>query len=335
MDKDQALQSMHLPLSGFQLPEAASTFAKSAVDDPYWLIYWVCVAFFIATMGPMAYFMWRYRRKTKDQRAESQIDHSQFLEVLWSVVPLLFFSVMFFMGFRGFLELLVAPAGAMEVRVTGQKWTWTWNYGDGVVVGGAGATFVIPVGKPVKLVMTSTDVIHSFYVPNFRSKQDVIPGRYTTEWFEATKEGEFPVLCTEYCGTDHSNMLAKIKVVPQADFDAWFKREKNAGGGPPTAVRGKDVYEKKGGCTACHSLDGSPRIGPSFKGLFGRDETMSDGTKVKVDDDYLHESIMTPAKRIVQNTTTGAPYPNVMPNLSSTLSPSEIDSVILFIKEQK
>ncbi len=318
------LQSMHLPLDGVWMPEGTSTMAAD-VDFAYWVIYWVCIAVFIAMMGAMGWFMWRYRRKNEGQKAESQNDHNQLIEILWSVLPLLFFFWVFVIGFRGFLDLYIAPSNAMEVRVTGQKWFWSMQYpykeNERLVVGGPGAEFVFPVHKPVKIVLTGVDVLHSFYVPNFRIKMDAVPGRYTTLWFEATRTGEFPLLCTEYCGQDHSNMLGKIKIVEEPEYLAWLNSVKDKGD-VVSADQGKALYASKG-CLACHSVDGSKIIGPSFKGLYGRKESTDKG-EVQVDDNYIRESILNPTAKVVSG------YPPAMP--PQNLSPKEIDSIILFLK---
>ncbi len=323
MDTEK-LQSMHLPLEGFQMPKATSTMAH-VVDDPYWLIYWVCVVTFILIMIPMFYFALKYKQRTPDQKAISQVDHSQILEISWSVLPLIFFFWVFVVGFRGFLDLFIAPAGATEVQVTGQKWQWNIEYehkGEKLVVGGPGAVFVFPKGHKFKLVMKSTDVLHSFFVPNFRIKSDVIPGRYTTLWFEATEAGEYPLFCTEYCGKDHSNMLGLIKIVDtEEEWHAWLETQTPK---VVSAELGQQLFSSKG-CIACHSLDGSRLVGPSFKGLYGRDESTDKGS-VKVDDAYLIESILTPNVKVV------AGYPAAMPPFQGQLNQVQLDSLVAYIK---
>jgi cytochrome c oxidase subunit II len=324
MNEPNDLLSMQLPSGSLWLPEAAAL-STPAVDDPFWLIYWTCVVAFVLVVVPMFYFMWRYRRKTADQRAESQVDHNQLMEIAWSAIPTVFFVIIFVWGFRGFLDLQTAPANAMELRVTGQKWFWTVKYPDqGVTVSGQGAELVVPIDQPVKLVMTSTDVLHSYFVPNFRVKQDVIPWRYTTLWFQPTKIGTYPVFCTEYCGKNHSSMLARIKVVTREEFDAWAEEQSAAQLGDPTVERGLEVYNAV--CLACHSVDGSARVGPSFKGLYGSNRPFTDGTSAVADDDYLLESILEPNKKIVQG------YPPAMPPMGGTLNQTQLESVILYIK---
>ena len=315
---------MALPVDGFWMPEAASVTVPS-VDDPFWLIYWTCVVAFVVTMVPMAWFFWKYRRKTPDQKAESQTDHNQLLEIGWSAAPLAFFVLIFVWGFRGFLDLQTPPGDSMVLRVTGQKWQWTVKYEDAnVTVTGQGAEIPVPLGKPVKLIMTSVDVIHSFFVPNFRTKMDVIPWRYTTLWFNADKLGTFPVFCTEYCGQDHSNMIAAIKVMPPEEFDAWLEQAAAEAAGPASVEIGQEVFNSV--CLACHSTDGTPRVGPTFKGLAGSQRTLSDGTTVVADDDYLIRSILDPNAQVVQG------FPPAMPPMGGTLTQTQIESLILFIK---
>jgi cytochrome c oxidase subunit 2 len=193
------------------------------------------------------------------------------------------------------MAMIKAPSDAMQVKVTGQKWSWSMRYPEGFQTGGQGAEFHLPVGKPIQFKIISTDVLHSFFVPNFRIKMDAIPGRYTTIWAEATQPGEYPIFCTEYCGTDHSNMLAKIIVEPEEQYRAWVEKQTKV---EISAESGKKLFEQR--CVACHSVDGSAKIGPSFKGLMGRDEKLQDGNTVKVDENYVTESIINPMAKVVQ-----------------------------------
>lgn len=349
---ENTLQSMKLPVDSAWLPEAAASFTSS-VDDTWWLIFWTCVVAFVVVMGPLFWFMWKYRRRHEGQKALSQADHNQVLEIAWSAIPTVFFVLIFFWGFKGYMNLQIAPADALEIRVTGQKWQWTWRYPNGVTVTGRGAEFAVPADRPVRLVLTSTDVIHSFFVPNFRAKMDAIPWRYTTLWFQAQppewdadpgpdyklkdaqelralveKNGypTYPVFCTEYCGKDHSNMLAKIKVMPADAFEAWLDKKAEESLGPASVAAGQKVYNAI--CVACHSLDGTRRVGPSLKGIFGRKATLQDGSTVTADEQYLLESILEPNKKVVQG------YPPVMPPMGGTLNQTQIDSLILFLKTQ-
>lgn len=320
------LQSMEFHPGGMWLPESAATSTPS-VDDPFWIIYWTCVIAFVLVVAPMFYFMWKYRRKHEGQKALSQKDHSQTLEILWSAIPTVFFVWIFVLGFKGFMNLYVAPGDAMEIRVTGQKWQWTAKYPNGVTITGVGAEFPVPKDRPTKVVLTSVDVLHSFFIPNFRIKMDAVPWRYTTLWFEPTQEGTFPIFCTEYCGKDHSNMLARVKVMEGDAFDTWLKAEGEKAGGAPDVAKGEQVYNQV--CVACHSLDGSRRVGPSFKGLAGSERQFADGTTAIADDNYLLESMLEPNKKIAKD------YPPAMPSMKGTLNQTQLDSVILWLKTIK
>ena len=321
-----SLQAMKFRPDTLWLPEAAAT-NTGGVDDPFWLIYWVCIISFIVTIVPMVWFMFKYKRKTPGQKALSQEDHSQMLEILWSAIPTVFFVVIFVAGFKGYMDMSVAPVDAMELRMTGQKWQWTAKYPNGVTITGQGAKFKVPKDRPTKVILSSVDVLHSFFVPNFRVKADALPWRYTTLWFEPTKLGEFPVFCTEYCGTAHSNMLAMIEVVEPAEFDKWLKEEAEKAGGAADVAKGELVYNQV--CVACHSLDGTRRVGPSFKGLYGSERQLADGSKVIADDNYIMESMLEPNAKIA------AGYPPAMPSQRGTLNQTQLDSVILWLKTIK
>ena len=234
------------------------------------------------------------------------------------------------------MELSVVPAGAQEIRVTGQKWFWTFDYpAEGISVSTAPALreaaeargeeigLVVPIGKPVKLIGNSVDVLHSMFVPAFRIKKDVMPNRYTVIWFEATKEGSFDFFCTEYCGTDHSRMITKVIVKSQEDYDAWLVAQKAASSQP---AKGDEVFAKYG-CTACHSVDGTKMVGPTLKGLVARGtETLADGSAVTVDDNYLRESLMDPGAKVVEG------FAPAMPTFAGRMEDREVTAVIDYIK---
>lgn len=271
-------------------------------------------------IGGMIYFVTKYRRKTNNDKTP-YISHNTMLEFIWSFIPLVIFLIMFAWGWSLYHEMRVAPANAKEVHVYAQQWLWQFEYKNGKKLNNE---LVVPVGVPVKLIMSSKDVLHSFYVPSFRIKQDVVPGRYTDLWFQAEKLGEFHVFCTEYCGLDHSKMLAKLKVVPLDEYEKWLATSVELAGGA-----GGQLYNDKG-CVACHSLDGSPKVGPSFKGLFGRNSIFEDGTEAKADENYIRESIMNSNAKTVK----GFPK-NVMPSFQGQLSEEDLTAVIEFIKNQK
>jgi len=270
----------------------------------------------------MVYFVVVYRRRPGGPKIR-QISHNTPLEVTWSVIPLILVAVIFLWGFRGFMDMHIAPRNAMEVHVTGKKWLWAFEHTSGRK---ESAELHVPVNTPVRLIMSSDDVIHSFFVPNFRIKQDVVPGRYTTLWFQATQLGEHHVFCTEYCGKDHSVMAAKVVVMTPEEFKTWSDKDPDEG--MPLAELGAKMYQKNA-CVSCHSIDGSAVIGPTFKGLFGRSEQLTGGGTVVVDEQYLRESILEPQAKIVQG------YQPVMPTYKGTLTERQLNGVIEYIKTIK
>lgn len=308
----------------FWLPPSASTVAPE-VDGLFDFVMLLNYIFFaLIALGTVALVM-KYRRKSDDQLALSQIAHSTKVEAIWTFGPLVILIGVFVWGFRVFLNQSVVPEGAYEVQVTAQKWKWSFQHPNGAQ---EFSQLTVPKDRPIKLVMRSTDVLHSFFVPDFRVKQDVVPGRYTTMWFEATKAGEFQVLCTEYCGKEHSNMLAMVKVIDEPNPEAWNGPSVGRPDPMPPAEWGAKLYTKVG-CAACHSLDGTKGSGPSFKGLYGKMEELVDGTKVKADEEYLRESIHDPKAKIVKG------YGPVMPSYKGQIEGDDLDSIIAFIKAQK
>jgi cytochrome c oxidase subunit II len=308
------------------MPPQASTLAAGQ-DSLFYFIYYLCLLFFVGIVGAMILFVVKGRYKNDGSVVKTSANKGNHtLEVLWSVIPGILMIVIFGWGFKDWVKGVVPPANSLEVRVIGQKWNWSFDY---VASGVQSAQLVVPEGKPVRLTMSSKDVIHSFYVPAFRMKRDVLPGRYTVQWFEPTQLGEFAVQCTEYCGTSHSQMLTKVKVVPQEQYDQWIADGGDLGGaGVPPAQLGAKLYEAKG-CNACHSIDGSPKIGPSFKGIYGRSDEMADGTRVTVNDDYIRESILLPQAKIVKG------YPPVMPSFQGQLNDKQIAALIEYLKTLK
>lgn len=303
------------------LPEGLSTLAPE-VDSLFYFVLWVSVILFAGVVAAMIYFMIRYRRRDPGE-VPAPVKENKWLELSWILIPTILVLVVFNWGFKLFIELGVAPPDSYEIQVTGKQWLWEFEYPNGTRVTNE---LHVPIGRPVRLVMSSTDVIHSFYVPVFRVKHDVLPNRYTAVWFEATEVGEYDIFCTEYCGTQHSGMLAKVIVQPQEEFNEWL--ETGGGNFEDMALPeyGQLLYQQQG-CAACHSLDGTPGVGPSFQGLFGRAEELAAGGTVPVDENYLRESILQPQAKIV------AGYPPAMPDYSS-LNERQVSALVAFIKEQ-
>ena len=330
----------------FWMPKGASTVAGD-VDQLYYFLYWLSVVLFVGIVGAMTWFALRYKRKSETEIPHGP-HHNTVLEVTWTVIPLILVMVIFVWGFRGYLRMVVAPGDAMVINVTAQQWQWSFTYPNGVVdamderkdkqpVNGAKDMPVlrVPAGRPVKLVMRSNDVLHSFWVPEFRVKHDIVPGQYSMVWFNAIEPGDYRVFCTEYCGQDHSMMMATVMVMKPEEFDAWLKKKGGeVGGGDPVAA-GALLYKTKA-CGGCHSTDGKPSVGPTMKGLFGRKEEITDGQPVTVDENYIRESILEPRAKLVKGFGPVMPesYGNKGP-ADQQLSEKQVESLIAFIKSLK
>jgi cytochrome c oxidase subunit 2 len=271
----------------------------------------------------MIYFAYRYRRQSPDDRP-TPVHESKLLEISWIVVPTILVLLVFNWGFKSFIKMNVAPPNAYEIQAEAWKWNWLFTYPNGT----QSDTLYVPEGRPVKVTMSSRDVIHSFFVPAFRVKQDVLPNRYTSVWFEATNQGTYDLFCTEYCGTNHSDMITKTKVVSQQEFSDWVESGGGATDDMPLPQLGERLYRQQG-CNACHSLDGSRMVGPTWQGLYGTENhAMADGSTVTADENYLREAILEPGATIVEG------YSNVMPANYQSLSERELSALIAFMKEQ-
>ncbi|EYF06501.1 cytochrome c oxidase subunit II [Chondromyces apiculatus] len=312
----------HINIDSFWLPRQSSTLAEK-VDFGYYAAYWTGIVFFLLITGATVYLVLKYRRRTEKDKT-SPIAHNTALEVTWSLIPLVILIWLFFVGLRSYVYASVAPAESYEIKVTGEMYLWTFIYPDGTAVVNE---LAVPKGRPVKLIMSSKDVLHSLYIPEFRVKQDVVPGLYTTIWFNATNAGDTALLCTEYCGSGHSDMLATVKVLEESDFEKWIEQQSGPSDLPPEEL-GKLLYAKKS-CATCHSVDGSPMQGPTFKGIFGRNEEFSDGSRVAVDENYIRESILNPQAKVVKG------FPAVMPTFRGLLKDREIDALIAYLKTVK
>lgn len=302
------------------MPPAVTEIAHG-VDALYGFLLIASFISCVLVIGGLIYFAVKYRRTETSKSA--YISHNTTLEFLWSFIPFVIFMVVFVWGWIVFYQLRTYPANSLEVSVMAQKWNWVFTYKSGLKSSGM---LTVPVDQPVKLVMTSKDVIHSFYVPAFRNKQDVVPGRYTAFWFKPTKLGSYQVFCAEYCGDSHSGMLAKINVVSRQEFDEYLSTDPYKGLNPVQV--GQKVYY--GSCVACHSTaPGVKMTGPSFHGLFGRTEELEGGDKVTVDENYIRESMMNPNAKIVKG------YNPVMPTQAGLLEEEEISGMIEYLKTLK
>ena len=305
----------------FILPEASSSIAAD-VDVLFYVILWGSILLFIMMVGFGLFFVFQYRRSESNLVAKKQVTHNVKLELVWTVIPLIIVMIIFAWGYRDYLKLVIPPVDSSEILIVGKKWLWEVEYPkEGIKLLNE---VVVPVGKPVTLLMTSTDVLHSFYLPNFRIKRDLVPNRYSKIWFHPEKVGEYQVFCTEYCGDGHSTMLGVLRVLSQDDYDDWLKSG-NSSEDIPLLDLGKKVYKSKN-CNACHSIDGSSMSGPTWQGLYGRNRQFTDGTEAIADANYITEAILYPNAKIV----TG--YPAVMPSYSGLIDEREIAGIIEYIK---
>ena len=300
------------------MPDAASTIAPE-IDSLFYFVIWTSTIIFVGVIGAMLYFTFRYRR-TAETHTPNPLPEHRLMEALWILTPLVLVMIVFTWGFKAYLRLNIAPKDSYQIQVLGKQWLWEFTYPNGVESAGE---LHVPVDRPVKLTMSSADVLHSFFVPAFRIKYDVLPNRYTSVWFQATKTGEFRIFCTEYCGTQHSAMLGKVVVHTETEFQEWLQ---TSGVGDMTPVEYGEVVFNQQNCVVCHSVDGSARVGPSLLRAFGKTESFEDGSSAVVDENYLRESILQPGARIVSG------YPNAMPATYSTLRAEQVDALIAYIK---
>jgi cytochrome c oxidase subunit 2 len=300
----------------------ATGISGRVVDNVFLYILVICIFLLGLITFLMVYFVFRYRREKHPQAAD--IEGSTWLEITWTVIPTLIVLTMFYYGLTGFQFLKKVPEGAMVVKVIARQWSWLFQYENGIQDG----ELRVPVGKPVKLLLTSQDVIHGFYAPAFRIKQDAVPGMTNYLWFQPTEAGTFDVMCSQYCGLEHSHMLTKIVVLPEEEFTKWYqsKKEKMAMKAPSG---GMQLYQEKG-CVGCHSTDGSPRVGPSFKGLFGKTEKVMTAGKeqtVVVDEAFIRRFILEPNVVHIEG------YPPIMPQIGMTNE--ELTALVDYIKGLK
>jgi cytochrome c oxidase subunit II len=300
----------------FSLPEA--TTHAERVDHIFYGLLVLSGLTMIVVFALVLVLAIRYRRGSAAKRGPLPEIVSREFEIGWTSATLFLFAFLFWWAASADLGSLAAPAGALEIHVVAKQWMWKTQHPNGAREIDA---LHIPVDKPVRLVMTSQDVIHSFFVPAFRVKQDVVPGREAEIWFQATKTGVFPLLCAEYCGTDHSMMRGRIIVMRQEDYADWLTKQPE---GDDLAHVGAKLFVSRG-CSGCHA-DASKVHAPKLAGLYGRGVQLSDGRQIKADDGYIRDSILQPKRDIT------AGFEPIMPSYAGLLDDGEIQSLTAYIR---
>jgi cytochrome c oxidase subunit 2 len=302
------------------IPEQGSTLAAQ-VDFLFYLLVGLSIFFTVLIAAIIVIMSIRYRQGTKVSRTLRSPDNLA-LELSWTIIPTIMALVVFGMTAYVFFTFQRAPKDAMEIFVTGKQWMWKIQHPNGRREINE---LHIPINTPIRLTMTSEDVIHSFFIPAFRVKRDVVPGRYTSLWFEANKmpeSGAYHLFCAEYCGTEHSKMIGRVVVMQPEEYARWL--DEGNSGEITLAHTGEKLFNQKG-CVTCHR-EGSGARGPQLAGLFGKEVELSDGGRVRADEEYIRESILYPRKAIV------AGYPALMPTFKNQLTEEDLFELIGYIK---
>jgi cytochrome c oxidase subunit 2 len=295
-------------------PDRAST-AAANVDALFIFLLIVSGLMTLLIFVALTYFAARYRHR-RGVPAE-QIEGSIPLELTWSIIPFFVFMVIFAWGAVVYFKGRTPPRDSTEVYVVAKQWMWKLEHAEGQREINE---LHVPVGRDVKLIMTSQDVIHSFFVPAFRMKQDVLPGRYTVAWFRATKPGTYHLFCAEYCGTQHSGMIGSIVVQEPAQYEAWM----SGGTSGPLSASGEKIFAELG-CVTCHRTDTQGR-GPNLQGVFGKPVLLADGRTVTADENYIRESILDPGAKVVNG------FKPVMPTFQGLVSEEQLNALVAYVK---
>lgn len=297
------------------MPEQASKFAEE-VDLFYLLLWLMTIVFSVGIALAAGFFMLKYKRKSVGEIPE-QIEGAMKLELTWTIIPFIISLGIFAWGAKLYYQMYTPPSEALEIFVTGKQWMWRAQHPDGQREIN---TLHVPIGRRVKLTMTSEDVIHAYFIPAFRTKADLVPGRYTTSWFEATKAGNYHLFCAEYCGTEHSGMIGTITVMDPADYQAWLSGVSKES----PVIAGQKLFSSLA-CNTCHLENGQGR-GPRLNELYGKTAKLNNGVVVDVNDAYIRESILNPTAKVVEK------YEPVMPVFQGQVSEEQIQQLIAYIK---
>jgi len=296
-------------------PEASST--AQQVDWIYFaltaLTFLICAIVFL----PIIFFAIKYRTGSTADRSNPRVE-SILIESGWTIVPLVIFIGLFGWGAIVYFHIERPPRDALQVQVVGKQWMWKLQHAEGK---SEINELHLPVGRAVTLTMTSQDVIHSFFVPAFRVKQDVVPGRYTSEWFKPSKPGEYHIFCAQYCGTHHSGMIGRVLVMEPIDYEHWLSTGQST---ESIVLAGERLFRERG-CSGCHSLN-SKFHAPLLDGVFGKPALLEGGNIVTADERYMRDSILLPGKEIARG------YQNIMPSYTGQLSEEEIMQLIAYLK---
>ena len=299
------------------LPEQASTFAWQ-VDLLYFYLIVVSVAFSIPIVAAIFFFIFKYREREK-YATPDELHGSIVLETTWSIIPFVVSMTIFLGGAYVYFNQYTTPKDGMEIYVVGKQWMWKLQHSTGQREINE---LHIPVNTTVKLTMTTEDVLHDFFIPAFRTKADIVPGRYTYLWFNATKPGKYHLFCAEYCGLNHSGMGGWVYVMEQKDFDNWLAG--NTSGQTPVEL-GKDLFMNKLGCASCHA-GGPQQRGAKLEGIYGKEVKLTGGGTVIADDQYIRNSILNPASQIVEG------YQPIMPTFKGQVTDEQLNGLVAYIK---
>ncbi len=309
----------------FWFPPAASSFAAE-IDWFYMMILWISLVFFVLVVGAMVWFAIQFRRRP-GYVGDSRALHNNALEITWTVIPSLIVCWIFARGVYGYMDMMTPPADTLDINVTARKWDWSFQYTNGAI----SDNLHIPNNQPVRLRMRSEDVLHSFYVPSFRAKTDVVPGRVVEMWFQPILEGEYDLFCAEYCGDQHSQMIKQRGVVVH-DTEGYKQWVAEAAKPPVNPVaHGYWLYERMG-CKSCHStIEGKRIVGPSFANSFGQSFKNSKGADVKFDAQYVRQSILEPQAQMRE----GYQNASQMPSFQGKLKEEELTALTAFMEAMK